>query len=438
VQRAGAVQADQERRAKIGKIESSAKTGMILAIVGVPICCAPLSLVGGAMGLKASMDAKAAGVPRPGTALVAMILACVSVVTFAGVMIMYQRDQKEKAEHMAEVSARLKGKREIAALEKKVACDLVEENLAEKGFGGQSFGLKDVHCDGAFSQDDRRASVADVRFAFGEKHFTAVACLERRSRWFVLKTMESGSCADLPPPAPFTPPGRQLTDAELAADEQKTRDDMAHASAATSIQRYVDKLAKVQKDAAAQAGSESTCAKSTMAKYVSGDTRRKVLTVDYDLLAASAGGGGQWGVLTSAPVAKLLDTAATLDSRSSALTEISNESGPLLVVYKAAGKKVWPLVKGKSPGDKDFSFVGGEFSGWMMVYDVDTGARLCQGKLAFESSEVVDFKKSRFASEKSSAKDAVEGDFRDKFETATTDLIKKTAPDLRLGYKILE
>jgi hypothetical protein len=432
-------QADQSRKQRIAKAESTARTGMILALVGLPICCAPLAIVGGVLGAKGARMARAEGQPRPATAVIAMIVAVLSTIAFTATMILYYRDQKAKSERVAEVSARLQGKREAASLDKKVACDIVEEHLAQNGHGGQTFGLDQVHCDGALVVTDRRASITEVRFSFNKSHATVTACLERRSRWFVLKLLDAGSCAELPPPAAFTPPGRQLEEAEATADEAKARADLARAASQGIVTAFTEKLAKV-KAHAAQPGAERACSKADLSRYVTGDERRKVVTVDLDLLDASRAGsaGKDWPFLTSDGVRKLLDDKRSAEDRAKAIDEIRAQSGSLLVVYRADHKE-WPVVSGKSDViGSDFSYDGGDFAGWLFVYDVDSGERKCQTKLAFESSDAVDFRKSRLSSEKKKAKDAVEEDFKNRFETAATDAIKRAAPDLRLGYKVIE
>ena len=432
--RANSIQADQAKRQRLAKALSSAKTGMILAIVGTPICCGPLSLVGGVLAWRAGSAVKAEGQPRPATSVIGLVLAIVSMLAFTGGIVVIIRDERAKAEHLAAVGQRLEGKRDVAVLDKKIACDLVEEYLAEKGFSENTVDLKEVHCDGAFSATDRRASQPEIRFAFGTKHFLANACLERRSRWFVLQIGEGLSCAALPPPAPYTPPPRKLSDAESAAEEAKAREEATGAVSAAAVKAFTDKLAKVRQDAESAPAGETVCSKQTMTKYVTGDSRKKVATVDLDVLGTMATG---WAMLTSEGVRKALDPNGKVDARAAAVADLRASNGPLLVVYKPV-QKAWPVVTGSSANGKDFKYTGGEYAGYLMVYDIDSGARLCQTKIAFESSEVVDFKKSRFASEKSSAKEAVEADFTDRFETAATDAVKRAAPDLRLGYKTLE
>lgn len=436
-ERAASLQADQQKRMRVAKAVTGARNGMIMALVGLPICCGPLSLIGGFLGWRAGTAAKAEGQARPVTSVISLVVAIVSMCLFITGTIMFIQDQREKAAHIAAVGERLKGKRDADPLPQQVACDLIEEHLAVNGFSGTTLGLKEVHCDGKLAQDARRASQPEVRFAFDTKHFTANACLEKRARWFVLKVGENLSCADLPPPAPYTAPPRQLSDEEIAADEAKVRADLGQAIAATTVRAYTDRLAKVRADAASAPLVETTCDKATMSKYVTGDSRKKVATVDFDLLDASAGRTGAWAMLTSDSVRKILDDKAKMEDRASEIASLGSESGDLLVVYKAR-EKLWPVVRGTSTKGKDFSFDGGEYTGHLYVYDTRSGARLCGTKLAFESSEIVDFKKGRFSSEKTSAKEAVEADFKDRFEAVATDAIKRAAPDLRLGYRLLE
>ena len=423
--------AEQAQRARVAKALSTARTGMILALVGLPICCGPLSLVGGVMGYRGASLAKAAGQPRPGTSVVAMVVAVVSLCLFCTGMVILYRDQQKKADHLAGVQARLQGKRE--SLDQKVACDLVEEYLVEKGYGGKTLDLNEVHCDGALAVNDRRATVPDVRFSFSSAHFTATACLEKRSRWFVLEMREGASCADLPPPSPFTPPPRQLGEAELNADEAKARADLKKATSGAAVQAFTDKLAKVRTHAASAPGAEKPCARGALSKYLSGKDRREVAAVDFDLFDWKGGDslGKAWTFLSRPALQKILDPKRGPEDRAREIETLRTESGPLLVVYKADTKALPAVTTGKD-------YDGGEFAGWLFVYDVDSADRLCQTRLTFESSDEVSFRKGRFSSEKKKLADAVMDDFKDRFETAATDAVKRAAPDVRLGLRVLE
>lgn len=433
-QRMQAVQTDQARRMRIAKLENSAKTNMIVSLVTMVICCGPVSIITGILGYRAGTALKAEGQARPTSSIVALVAGIVAMCLSVTVLIGTYLDQKAKSEHLAAVGQRLEGKREVEKLEQKVACDLVEEYLTDKGWADKTIDFKEIHCDGAFQQDDRRASQVDIRFAFGTSHYTANACLERRSRWFVLQVGEGLSCADLPPAAPYTAPPRKLSDAEIAADETKTREDVKKAISTSAVKTFLDRLGRIRTDAASAPAEETACSKAALSKYVTGGERKKVATADFDLLN---GDKRAWPILTSESLRKILDESRKIEDRSASLGDFKAENGPLLVVYKSKVKS-WPVVKGDKVNGKDFSYSGGEVEGAMIVYDIDLGARLCQTKLAFESSEAVDFRKSRYQSEKTSAKEAVEDDFKDHFETAATDAIRKMAPDLRLGYKTLE
>jgi hypothetical protein len=217
--------ADRDRRLRITKAESSAKNGMILALVGLPICCAPLSIAGGIIGYRAGKSLQDQGQPRPVSALIAMIAACLSVVTFGLALAFGIQQDKEREARLTEVRSRLHGKRESPQLEASAACDVIHEYLLQKGFDGSRDPVG-LHCDGALTINDRRASLPDVRFGTGQKQHTVNACLERRARWFVLQLKDGASCEALPPPGPFTPPPRLLSEKELEADEQKVRDSL--------------------------------------------------------------------------------------------------------------------------------------------------------------------------------------------------------------------
>lgn len=424
----------REQTDRATKAQAKARTGMIVALVGLPICCGPLSLAGGFMGYQGMRAAKEAGIPRPVTSVIAMIAAVISMCAFVTGTVLIIRDQRKHDDRLTEVRARLAGKREAATIDQKVGCDVAEEFLLHKGWKDNSLGLDKVNCDGAISVTDRRASLPDVRFNYGSKHFTAAICLERRSRWFVIRVLESGTCADLPPPAPFTAPGRAFSDEEAWADESKARDELGGAMSVSSVKVYAEKLSKVRADAASAPAAEKICSKADLSKYVSGDSRRKIPAVDYDLLNAtktSKGDAIAWSFLSHPSLVKFLDDKRSDADRFKDMESAREDGGPLLAVYRAKGK-LWPKIA------DDKNFEGGEFDGWLFVYDVDAGARLCATPLVFANSGEVEFKKGRFSNAKTKLAEAVVDDFKDNFAAAATDAIKRAAPDLRLGYKTLE
>jgi hypothetical protein len=74
----------------------------------------------------------------------------------------------------------------------------------------------------------------------------------------------------------------------------------------------------------------------------------------------------------------------------------------------------------------------------MVLYDLETGKRLCHSTLAAENSESVSFREGRFTSKRKKAEAAVFGDFEDNLKDAASAAIKKMNGKLKLGYKLLE
>lgn len=424
-QQVAAMAAARDKQHRIVKAQSTAKTGMILALVGVPICCGPLSLVGGIMGYRGAKLAKAEGAPRPTTSVVAMAAAVLSMILFTVGTVKVIIDQKQRNEQLAGLQERLQGKR--GELDQKVACDLVEEYLLAHGHAGSVGIVEEIHCDGALAIDDRRASLPDVRFLMSTKHRTLNACLEKRSRWFVIKLLDGASCADLPPPAPFTAPPRQFSDEEAAADEHKAREDLGRVAASGTVKRFTDKLSKVRAHAAATPGGETACSRTDLAKYLTGKDRKEIPGIDFDYLEGkhTPTSAKVWGFMVDSDLRNIFDSDRKVEDRAGDVEGLRADSGPLLAVFKGDAKLL-PKVINSSDYD------GGEFVGWLFIYDVDSATRLCQTKLFFESSDSVTFRKGRFSSAKAKLADAIQADFEDKFEKAAAAAIQRAAPDLEL------
>ncbi|MEZ4310695.1 MAG: zinc ribbon domain-containing protein, partial [Polyangiaceae bacterium] len=409
-QRAASIQQDQAKRQRVEKARSTARTGMILAIVGLPICCAPLALVGGAMGWKGARMARAEGEPRPVTSVVAMVIAGLSVIAFATLSIMYYRDVRANEDRQADVKGRLEGRRE-GELDQKLACELIEEHLAKRGFAGSTsgLGLGEVHCDGALAVTDRRASLPDVRFAFSNSHHTAIACLERRQRWFVLKMLESGSCEALPPAAEWNEPPRKLSEAELEADEAKARTFADKAVSDAAVKVFTDKMAKIFDHATKTEAAERKCTEADLKAYGVADRKVTILSADLEILqAGGAGHAKAWGMMTSDLLNKALDPKGDAAERADTIQKLQKQFGPLLAVFGSETRR-WPVVHGDDSllGNSKFKYDGGQFEGWLFIYDMETAERKCATTLAFESATELKFRKSRFSSAKKKARQAV-------------------------------
>jgi hypothetical protein len=248
-------------------------------------------------------------------------------------------------------------------------------------------------------------------------------------------------CATVPtPPAPTG-----ATEAELAAAEGKARESLPKLREAAAAKRVADGLVKVRATLSKTRPDVSTCTKETFKSYVhEADGRLKVDTADYDYLdspAAADGGtsrGGHWSWLTSDRLASIVDEARGTASDSTPALDLVKDGGPFVVVYRAETKD-WPVVKptGKWVGKK-MAYESGEFDGWMIVANYETGDLVCMGKLSFTNGHDITYSDGA-GSEQERAREAVEDDFKSQFEDAATDEVKAMTGDgVRLGYKILE
>ena len=216
-------------RARFMNVEtarSSAKLGVTLSLVGVPICCAPLSIVGAVLGVRAIRLAKAEGIAAPTQAYIAIAGAILSTAILSYGIVVSQLDARTKEQHLGAVHARLAPRREAAVLDAKLACDLVEERILEDGLAGNT-AEPEVHCDGAVEPRGARASMSRVHVKQGSNQTTLTACFLRGPAWFVLATSEKSDCNAAP--APSMPAILPANDAEKRALEKRLREDYAKA-----------------------------------------------------------------------------------------------------------------------------------------------------------------------------------------------------------------
>jgi len=434
-----ATAAAHRQRINLTTVADNAKWSLIVSLIGLPICCAPLSLVGAFLGFRALRLAKAEQVAVPTRAYASIGIGAATTVLFAVALTAFILDAQATADRLAAVQKRLEGKREAEPLDPKVACDLAEERLLEAGHGeNAAINLGDVKCEGALEVKGKRATLGHVYAAFGAKRLDLTACLVRGQRWFVLKMIEGEACGDAAAAAPPAAGGK-LTEEQLRAQEKKAREDADKAEAAASVKAYTDGLLKLRASTPKLAGlSEAECPKATIQKHLRGEDHLKLPTVDFDYLDRRTGAAGakQWSWLTSDRIRKVVE--GNDGDKAKAVRDLREQAGPLVVVYRAE-EKIWPKVTAdKGILKDDFSYDRGEYLGALLIFNVDTGDRLCQAKLRFESGDGITYKRRGMSSEKNRAEDAVEDDFKEQFETAATASIKRVAPGLRLGYKVLE
>ena len=88
------------------QVEKTAKRALLLALIAVPTCCAPLGLVGGYLGLASRRAALEAGVPWPRQGLHAVLLGASSLVLLVAVLVANQlRPPPTEAEVRAAAAA---------------------------------------------------------------------------------------------------------------------------------------------------------------------------------------------------------------------------------------------------------------------------------------------------------------------------------------------
>jgi hypothetical protein len=418
-------------------VRAKAKLGLILAAIGLPICCFPLGIVGAFIGLGATKMAKARNLSTPATAILAMIAGALSLVISTAVGIAGYMSHAAEQERLAGIADKLEGKRAEEKLEQEIACLLAEERVVGDGFLGEHNDPDGFDCSGAsFEADERTAELSGITFRILDKKKTATACFARGGRWFVLKMSAKESCGTIHPP-------KRSAAADASEDEHRKLEDEARArqaelEAKELIAAYEISLAKIRTDAAKPLAEERACAETELDKRLAGRDALKIVTVDHALLeAAKLDKDDPWKFLTSDAVHELLGDGKARD-KAEAVKKISEESADLVVVYRSE-ERAWPVVEvDEGVISDDFSFDTGVFLGWMMVYDLASGARLCQATVAAENSETVRFREGRFSSKRAKAEKAVFEDFTDNFKDAATARAKKLSPKIKLGYKLLE
>lgn len=173
--------------------------------------------------------------------------------------------------------------------------------------------------------------------------------------------------------------------------------------------------------------SEAPCADGGLEKAVS-EGRAQVVFAEYDRLARFAGAGAgadDWEWATAEGLRELKPRAqATEPLHSYRVTRaVKGVYDPskrhFLVVFRAARKQL--------PVKQVGGFSAGFYDGWAVLYDLDSGARLCGQRLQAESSDTVRRRRGGDADK------ALLNDFQDRFKEAAEAAVKRMNPKLDLG-----
>jgi hypothetical protein len=131
----------------------------------------------------------------PGRALAAIAVGALSIVTAVSMWIWVGSDMKRVDDRRTDLRRRIENRTAQPKLDQETACWMVELRLLEQGFEGTSeFGVDNVHCDGAVTQEGDRATLDEVTFTKSSTPWKGIACFKRSSRWTIDKLTTASYC----------------------------------------------------------------------------------------------------------------------------------------------------------------------------------------------------------------------------------------------------
>jgi hypothetical protein len=387
-------------------------------------CCAPLAVVGLFYAIRAIKRSRQQERTVPKRALVALMLAALSLLFWIWFVVSFSSYQRELEQKRQAVQQRLAGKREAATIDQRVACDLVEEQLRAGLYEG--WGADEVTCRGPFESGPDRALLKGVEMVSGITRIRLNACLARTQRWFVLRVTAGERCPAPPRPIPGAAAEAEEDVLRRQASEQGDDEDVA---------AFLATLAQVRDVVAPSARSKRFCPPIDVASFSSSKhpDHLRLRTVDLQRLQAHGGmpPPSEWGFLTSNEVGTALDVRIPIRQRAAAVHRIGLDGGPYLVVFQSVTRE-WPVVV-EEETDEVTSVGSGRWAGWMVVVDTRAAQPVCETWLSAESSS-----RHRERSLKKRAAAAAK-ELREQFEEEATARMKTMSGRVfRLGYKLLE
>ncbi len=413
---------------------SAANWALGSSLVGIG--CFPFSILAVIFSFRSFSQARRMGKPIPGRAVVALLLSLLVVGAATLIWVSVRSYEKNRDAASQAVKVRLKGKRTSASLDQETACELVQEQLFAGSFGSTESNSK-VACRGPLHQGGDRAALenVDVQFLDGRDQLTI--CLARTARWFVAGVVGSGASC----PTISVPPSKGTDDASRDAQETTIRKTLADTFDRANMGAFLEAVRSVRNTLNSEPRGEHPCDALDISDFASSDStdRLKPATVDLAFLTRDPNAKDDWPFLTSDWVRDVLSGNAAPHDRAAEVAKIRRSGGPYLVVYES-NRRVLPEVKKKQGVLSDeFSYVGGEFVGWMIVADRRDGKIVCEGKLSFSNSSGIRYKSRGLSSEESRVQSSVMDDLEEQFKTKATDEIRRLSNGkLRLGYKLLE
>lgn len=411
------------------------------------------------VALVAVARARRAGRPVPGAAIGAIAVSLVSLGMLVVTVFAYgygrTRDKVHAFFSVQPVQTRdeLTRRRYAATLDKDTACKLVEQQLSQNGFAGsKAEDFVAVHCDGELEAGEARARLGGVRAQFMAGEILVNGCLLRQPRWFVFGVTRHECVQPLDLPAP---PAESAADAVVAAYEKSVRQASEQARDGVAVQSVTQKL-QIVRNAAAGLGdlSEKKCDEADV-KRLAGIPSVFLDTIDQGLYApankpkppepppidagVSADGGTlrpvPWRWMTSERARRL--SGSEVVAQRQAAREFDEIQGSLVVVYRA-DERDWPEFIPKWGPNHQYMFTKGSYAGWLIVFDLERGEPLCQGRLQFASSNEVNATRLGLMPESTGFAQMLDRDMHTNFQETATAALKRIAPTLNLGYMAVE
>jgi hypothetical protein len=179
-----------ERLRAEDEVTKQARIGLVTSIAGFVICCAPVTVTGLVLSLRAKSNAHRYGIIAPASSTFGLILgifgSLATVGTWLGAFVFSPSAYERRAE--------LERRATEATLTSSTACALVEERLESGGFGNE----KNVYsstCNGRLAQRDNKAFLDGVRFHADGKYIDASVCFTRGARWEISDIRADQQCA---------------------------------------------------------------------------------------------------------------------------------------------------------------------------------------------------------------------------------------------------
>ncbi|HWS86492.1 MAG TPA: hypothetical protein VN282_05995 [Pyrinomonadaceae bacterium] len=205
------------------------------------------------------------------------------------------------------------------------------------------------------------------------------------------------------------------------------RDRAAAERNGAALDKVTSQLAGVTKSfPEASALSEAPCTDGGL-EQAAAEGKAQVVFAEYDQLARFAGASAaqkDWEWATAEAVRELKPRAQVTEPLhsyrvTSAIKEVYDPSKRhYLVVFRATRKQL--------PVKQIGGFSSGYYDGWAVLYDLDSGRRLCGQRLQAESSDSVRRRRG------SDADAALLNDFQDRFKEAAEAAVKRMNPKLDL------